>query len=370
MTAGPEEDLPTLLGRNDHINILRYIRAHKLREPQLVIQHGTLLLDISLPDTNGSATATGGRIQSNNSCRKLGHVERLAALEQVCIAAYDLGDIDIAERCLMELEARLAAMAGSGGSTGDNIPPMGMRYKLLLALRHESLYEYQEAMSIYTTMLRENPANSYAAKRKYCCVLATTSSSPSSSSSSIDGAIQELNEYINDHPGDIAAWYQMSQQCLSLCDYTSAAYCLEEVILGSPLDSTLHCQLAELYCTLGGIEYSKLARKHMCMALHVEPNNLRAWYGLLAVSESYLDEVYKLPMSSSSTGGSSSGCGGKNKSNGNNNSGSTKDAENDSIEVAKELVKFSAEKLMRIYKDSPRMKIIIEGMLKESSESL
>jgi tetratricopeptide (TPR) repeat protein len=293
-------------------------------------------------------------------------VERLAALEQVCIAAYDLGDINIAERCLMELEARLA-MAGSGGATttGDNIPPMGMRYKLLLALRHESLHEYQEAITIYNTMLRENPANSYAAKRKYCCVLATTSSS----SSSIEGAIQELNEYINDHPGDIAAWYQMSQHCLSLCDYTSAAYCLEEVILGSPLDSTLHCQLAELYCTLGGIEYAKLARKHMCMAIHVEPNNLRAWYGLLAVSESYLDEVHKLP---SSTGGSSSGGGGgsKNKSSNGNNSGSRKDAENDSIEVAKELVKFSAEKLMRIYKDSPRMKIIIEGMLKESSESL
>jgi tetratricopeptide (TPR) repeat protein len=299
-------------------------------------------------------------------------VERLAALEQVCIAAYDLGDIDIAERCLMELEARLAMTAGSGGATGDNIPPMGMRYKLLLALRHESLYEYHEAIGIYTTMLRENPANSYAAKRKYCCVLATTSSS---SSSSIEGAIQELNEYINDHPGDIAAWYQMSQHCLSLCDYTSAAYCLEEVILGSPLDSTLHCQLAELYCTLGGVEYSKLARKHMCMAIHIEPNNLRAWYGLLAVSESYLDEVHKLPMSSSSTGGSGGGGGGgssrsKNKSNGNNNSGSRKDAENDSIEVAKELVKFSAEKLMRVYKDSPRMKVVIESMLKESSESL
>ena len=377
-TAGPEEDLPTLLGRNDHLNILRYIRAHKLREPQLAIRHGKLLLDISSPNDNTTNGATSGVVKSRS--RRLGDVERLAALEQVCIASYDVGEIELAERCLMELEARLAAAGGATGANG--IPAMvGTRYKLLLALRHESLYDYEAAANMYNEMLLENPANSYAAKRKYCCALAasssltddtaaktttTTTTPPTTSSSSIEGAIQELNEYINEHPGDIAAWYQMAQRCLSVCDYASAAYCLEEVILGCPLDSSLHCQLAEIYCTLGGLEYSKLARKHMCQAVHLEPNNLRAWYGLIAVAESYLDEVDKLP--SSTSGGSGGGGSSKNKSNGNTNNGGRKDAEDS--EVAKELVKFSAEKLMRVYKDSPKMKIVIEGMLKESSESL
>ena len=383
-TAGPEEDLPTLLGRNDHLNILRYIRAHKLREPQLAIRHGKLLLDISSPNddnTTKNGTTSGG-VKSSRG-RRLGDVERLAALEQVCIASYDMGENELAERCLMELEARLAAAGGANG-----IPALGTRYGLLLALRHESLCDYEAAANMYDDMLLENPANGYAAKRKYCCALAAASSSatddaaaktttattaPTPSSSSIEGAIRELNAYINEHPGDIAAWYQMAQRCLSVCDYASAAYCLEEVILGCPLDSSLHCQLAEIYCTLGGLEYGKLARKHMCQAVHLEPNNLRAWYGLIAVAESYLDEVDKLPSSTSGGSGSGGGGGGgsKNKSNGNtNNGGSRKDAENDSVEVTKELVKFSAEKLMRVYKDSPKMKIVIQGMLKESSESL
>ena len=391
-TAGPEEDLPTLLGRNDHLNILRYIRSHKLREPQLAIHHGKLLLDISLPndDANkdGTTTTTSGVVKSSRGSRRLGDVERLAALEQVCIASYDMGEIELAERCLLELEARLAV---AGGATcADGIPSMmGTRYKLLSALRHESLCDYEAAANMYHDMLLENPANGYAAKRKYCCVLAkasssaddtaaktTTTTTPTTSSSSIEGAIRELNDYINVHPGDIAAWYEMATRCLSVCDYASAAYCLEEAILGCPLDSSLHCRLAEIYCTLGGLEYGKLARKHMCQAVQLEPNNLRAWYGLLAVAECYLDEVDKLPSSTSGGSGGGGGGGGgggssKNKSNGNtNNGGSRKDAENDSVEVAKELVKFSAEKLMLVYKDSPKMKIVIEGMLKESSESL
>lgn len=323
--TGPEDDLPTLIGRADHINVLRYIRAHKLREPHLVIAHGRPLLGI--PDDN-AATNVGGA--------KLGDAERLSALEHVCLAAYDVGDASLAERCLMELEARLP-------NTGSSA-----RYQRLLGLRLESVGDYDSASAMYDEMINDNPSNAHASRRKYCA-LASRAGSESE-------AMKELDDYLQGHPGDIAAWYQMAEMCLSSCDFTGAAYCFEEVILGCPLDSTIHCRLAEAYSSAGGLENSKLARKHMAQAVQLDPDNLRAWYGLIAVAEGYLDEVEKI---SSSLGGKSNG-----------NGGSRREAEDDGVEMARELVKLGGEKLMCVYKRSLKMRNVVEGMLRESSESL
>ena len=84
--TGPEDDLPTLIGRNDHLNVLRYIRAHKLREPRIVVKHGRALLGIG-------ATTPAPR-------QTLGDAERLSALEQLCASALDLGDASLADRCI------------------------------------------------------------------------------------------------------------------------------------------------------------------------------------------------------------------------------------------------------------------------------
>ena len=82
---------------------------------------------------------------------------------------------------------------------------------------------------------------------------------------------------------------------------------------------------------------------------HFSSNNLRALYGLIAAAEGYLDEVERL----------SSGKGGAGK----------REAEEEGVEVAKELVKLSAEKMMNVYKGSKLMSIV-ERMLKEASENL
>lgn len=318
MSVGPEGDLPTLIARRDHLNVLRYIRAHKLREPSTVVTHGKLLLGI---------IGDGGKVASAPSSPSgLGDAERLAALEQLCVASLDLGDVALAESCL------------DGMLRGGIVSKESGRYRKLLGMCLEASGDYDGAAAVYDALLKDNPSNGYAAKRKYCVLAAR----PGMESD----ATEALNDYLSRHPGDVAAWNEMAENCLASSDFAGAAYCYEEVILGCPLDSSVHVKLGEAYCTAGGLDNARMARKHMAQAVQLDPNNLRAWYGLVAVAEGYLEEVERLP--------------GK---------GRQREAEEEGVAVARELVKFGGEKLMNVYRGTEMMGIV-ERVLKESSEVL
>ena len=254
MMIGPEQDLPTLISQNDHLNVLRYIRAHKIRQPTTVVTHGKLLLGIT--KTNDKV------VRPNNN---IGDAERLAALEQLCIASLDIGNIPLAEYCL---DAMQVSSSSSDTSSGV-ITKESTRFRKLLGLCLEASGDYIGASDIYDKLLQDNPSNSHAAKRKYCILAAQSGKE--------DEAMKALNEYLSQHPGDVAAWNTMAEVCLSVSDFTGAAYCYEEVILGQPLDSNIHCKLGEVYCTAGGLSNTKLARKHLAQAVQLDPNNLRAW---------------------------------------------------------------------------------------------
>merc|ERR1719491_2871644 len=142
--TGPEEDLPTLQKAGDDLGVLRYIRAHKLRRPRTVLTHGNRLLGVA-PYSKPS--------------RKLSDAERLAALEQLCVAALDVGKHGLAGSCLDCIE--------SGGVAKDS-----GRYRRLLAMCYESSGDYAGATEVYDGLLQENPSNGYAAKRKYCVLAA------------------------------------------------------------------------------------------------------------------------------------------------------------------------------------------------------
>ena len=203
----------------------------------------------------------------------------------------------------------------------------------------EASGDYSGATQIYDALLKENPCNSYASKRKYCLL----ASQPGKEGE----AISALNEYLSSHSGDIAAWNQMAELCLAVSDFPGAAYCYEEVILGCPLDSQLHAKLGEVYATIGGLENSKLARKHLAQAIQLDGNNLRAYFGLISAAEGYLDEVERA---------------GKGK----------REVEEEGVLVAKELILYGGEKLMGFYRGCgcKKMESVMEKFLKESSESL
>ena len=318
MATGPEDDLPTLAARGDHLGVLRYVRAHKLREPKMVVAHGKLLLGASAkPD--GSIVVGGGR--------RLGEVERLAALEQLCIASLDVGEISLAEACLDALRA---------GDPDSPVTKESARYRKLLGLCLEASGDFAGAEGVYDALLKDNPSNAHASKRKYCVLAAQPGKE--------EEARKALNEYLSSHPGDVAAWNAMAEVCLSVSDFKGAAYCYEEVVLGCPLDSTVHTKLGEAYCTAGGLANAKLARKHLAQAVQLDSGNLRAWYGLISAAEGYLDEVERL-------------------------SKGKKEAEEEGVEVAKELIKFGGERLLQFYKGS-EMRGVVERVLKEAGETL
>lgn len=288
---GPGDDLPSLLRKKDHLGALRYVRAHELREPALVIEQGRALLGPSL------------------SRRLVDTSARAAALEQICLAALDLHNHELAEQCLSEIKV--------------HVPGTSTRFRRLLGRCLEGAGDYEGAMIVYEDLLKENPSNLSALQRKYCVLRAQQKPPPV--------VIDALNEYLGQQLSDVSGWHEMAQLRLSLADFKGAAYALEQVVLGSPLDSEIHRELAEVYATIGGLDNVSLARKHMAQALELDPGNIRAQFGLVSIANQYLDE---------------------------SNEGSKKAVDEHERLVAKELVKFGSDKVLNSYKGTKMLAVV------------
>lgn len=285
-TMGPDEDLPTLIQRKDHLNVLRYLRIHQIRQPETAVEHGIALLG------------------PNVSNKMSDEMVRLAVLEQVLLAAIDVHNMGLAEKCLGEIR-------------NSGIDKESVRFRRLLARCLEADGDGTEAQQIYDSLLQENPANLLALKRNYCILKAQVGKETES--------MQALNQVLQQNYSDTAAWYEMAQLRLELGDYKGAAFSLQEVLLAVPTDSKIHCELAECYATIGGLENCLLARKHMAQALELDPCNRRAQFGLVVAANAYLQEA---------------------------ESAGKKNLDEHEVEVAKELVKYGSEQVLESYKGS------------------
>ena len=299
---GPDEDLSTLIRRKDHLNVLRYIRCHQLREPELVCSHGRALLGTELSKTFADESS------------------RLAALEQICLAAIDVGDQKLEDLCLSNIEKFV--------SSEDSV-----RFRILLGRCLESAGDLDKAENIYDELLKENSANLMALKRKYCLLRSQVGKEVE--------AMDALNAYQQQNIADTAGWYEMSRYCLELGNYKGAAYAMEEVVLGCPLDSHVHCHLGEIYATLGGVENLQLARKHMAQSLELDGNNRRALFGLVSVASAYLEETSK----------------------------NKKNVDAHDVEVATELVKYGAEKIIKTY-EGTKMFAAVQRVMNDKTTGL
>mmetsp|Transcript_31555 Transcript_31555/g.52642 ORF Transcript_31555/g.52642 Transcript_31555/m.52642 type:complete len:304 (-) Transcript_31555:172-1083(-) len=299
---GPGEDLNSLISKGDHLGVLRYIRAHELREPALVVSHGKALLGDKL---NKGLTDT--------ACRT-------AALEQICLAALDTDNHELADLSLGEIKR--------------HVDESSTRYRRLEGRCKEGREDYEGAMTVYEGLLKENPSNLVALQRKYC-VLRAQRKEP-------EVVLEALNEYLGQQMADVSAWYEMAQLRLSLADFKGAAYALEQVVLGSPLEADIHRELAEVYATIGGLENVTLARKHMAQALELEPNNVRAQLGLVSIANQYLEE---------------------------SNQASKKLQDEHERLVALELVRFGASEVLKSYKGTP-MFAAVKRVMDDYTENL
>ena len=289
--------LPELIERKDHLNILRYIRTHKLRKPDLVLQSAYALLGPNLDKKSLS-------FLSNDD------IARLSILEQTCLAALDAGQPTVADTCLNTL-------------TKAGIAKTSTRFRLLLARCLEYSGNMGEAKKIYEECLTENPANVAALQRMVCLaqddpVAQTTA----------------LHTYLGQQWGDTSAWYQLAQNHKEHGDWAAAAYCLEHVVVGTAAGAMdARVELAECYATAGDW---LLARQTMAAAVEQDPTHVRAWMGLLSIANMYVVEK-----------------------------GTGKNVDELELQVAEELVKLGAEKVLALYKGNKSMFPAVKKLMAE-----
>lgn len=296
-----DADLETLIAQKDHVNVLRYVRVHQLRDPSLVVQHGQAALKQRWHDD----------------------VTRLAIYEQVALAALDLQDHTLSEECLSKLREM--------GVEKDSV-----RFRLLLARCMEALDDAAAATQMYDALLKENPANSCALKRKYCILKSQVGQDIA--------ATAALNEYLQNNYSDTAAWCEMAKLRMEQGDFAKAIYAWEEVLLSAPTDPFVQASIAECYTTVGGIENLEQARKHFCQALELDATYRRAQFGLVVAANAYLEAA---------------------------GSASKKQQVDDfEVQVAKELVKFGAEQLIQTYKGTKIMVTAVQSLMQEYTEAL
>ena len=372
-----DTDLSTLVRTNDHWNVLKYIRIHKLRESELVLHHGSQLLFTTNTTTTTPTTTTNTKTPafqfSHQYQTRIGYY---TILEQVCLAALDCHKYNIAECCLSELEQELslhhAAATASPSpvvvvtdhgetNTGNDKSPMtsiplsstSIRYQLLRARYYEAMGDIESAQQIYTTLLQHNPSNTIAAKRQYTIV----KSQPNHELQSIES----LNHYIDTHScyNDSSIFYELYIQYKNIGQYGYCIYCLQQVLyIMSAIRnadtihmSLLHCELAECYITsidddtstttttttAATVETIRTARKHMTMALELHPLSLRAQFGLVVIANRYL--LYAEPLTKTVGG----------KPTTNKSSSANEDrlvSLTHEINVSKELIRYSTEQII------------------------
>nr|SVE77226.1 EOG090X0CGE [Daphnia lumholtzi]SVE78467.1 EOG090X0CGE [Daphnia lumholtzi] len=194
-----------------------------------------------------------------NHFSKLGD-EGWLVLEQVFIAALDCHNMEVANFCLSKLNQEF---------------PDSMRVKRLKAMKYEALERYEDALDILELIIKKDETNAAPRKRKVTIY---------KSRGMIIEAIKELTDYLKIFMADQEAWMELSDLYISQQEWNKAAFCVEELMLHSPFNHLYLQRYAEIKYTQGGYENLEVARSYYAQAAKLNPNNVRALYGLLLTS--------------------------------------------------------------------------------------
>lgn len=182
--------------------------------------------------------------------------ERPLILEQVILASLDTARFDIATKCIKELSLEF---------------PGSMRVMKFKAMRLEALERYDEAIDVLDAIIAKEETNAAPRKRKIAILKARGQKAE---------AIKELNDYLKGFMSDPEAWHELCNLYLSESEYSKAVFCMEEVLLHNPHSHLIHQRIAEIRYTMGGMENIEIAKTYYIQTLKLNPNNLRALYGL------------------------------------------------------------------------------------------
>lgn len=201
-----------------------------------------------------------------------GHVKRLkddvwAFLEQVALAALDVGKMDLAEvRVVFEYDCASQPSLQLCIARLNTRFPNSNRVAALLGMVYEANGEYQKALNLYDTLLSKDEANPIIVKR---LVAVLRVMDDKDGRGGVAGAIATLVKYLDTYYNDIEGWQELAslyteqRMCvekrlvLDLTDlryrYPQAIFALEELILLSPHNSFFVLQYAETLATQGDL---------------------------------------------------------------------------------------------------------------------
>lgn len=183
--------------------------------------------------------------------------EKWLVYEQVCVAALDCHNLLVAQNCIAALRNQF---------------PKSIRVRRLNAMKFEATEQYGKALQKYEEILEEDETNAHAKKRIISCL---------KSQNKTKEYINELNDYLKLYQADHEAWLELCEAYLNEVEYSKACFCLEELILMHPHNHVYYQRYADIKYSQGNYE---MARNYYCYALKLNPNNVRALYGILLVT--------------------------------------------------------------------------------------
>mmetsp|Transcript_20177 Transcript_20177/g.47736 ORF Transcript_20177/g.47736 Transcript_20177/m.47736 type:complete len:289 (-) Transcript_20177:55-921(-) len=230
MEPGEYEALVARANSGGAMELLQFMRTHKIHQPELVLLHGSRLV----------------------KSRGLGN-ELWTVLEQVFLAAAELGCDQWRDYCLKELTTKF---------------PSSLRVERLKGIEKESLGEWKEAEKLYQKILATKPEDTLTHKRLIAM---------HKQSGKVPEAIEAINTYLDSFTTDSEVWHELGELYIEQGTLQRAAFCFEELILQNPRSMYTILTYAELLYSTGDLENS---RKYFSLACYVDGANLRALWGL------------------------------------------------------------------------------------------
>ncbi|KAA1471927.1 TPR-like protein [Dentipellis sp. KUC8613] len=234
-------DLPTALER------LANYRSRNSRASQEIFESGVVVF-------------------RNDALHKLGD-DSWAFLEQLTLAAIDVGRLDVAEGCIKHLADKF---------------PGSPRVEVLEGIYIEASQSAHVALEYYDKTLEADPANAAAWKRKISVLRRT---------GKIEHAVTELSEFLDTFYTDVEGWVELADIYSSCNQYTHALQSLQHVLLLAPQNPFYVLQAAETAYTAGDLP---LAIKFFLVVVDMTDEDgdrpakdstptgitVRAWYGV------------------------------------------------------------------------------------------
>ncbi|KAF8647326.1 hypothetical protein AX16_006788 [Volvariella volvacea WC 439] len=207
----------------------------------------------------------GTQLVESGSISKLGD-ERWAFLEQLALAAIDIGRLDVADNCLKQLADKF---------------PESPRVDILTGIRMEATEPPERVLQYYKKLLEADSANAAAWKRKISVIRRI---------GRVDQAVEELSQFLDTFYTDVEGWLELADIYSSWNQYSSSLQALSHALLLAPQNPFIFLQFAETAYSAGDIPLAlkmflvvvDMAERDLSNPQKMPPTgiNTRAWLGV------------------------------------------------------------------------------------------